>query len=173
MQEILELLKYTVPSLVVFLTAFFLIKVYLDSEQKKILLEIKKSNQNSILPLRLQAYERMVLLMERLSPNSLIMRVKRSGMTAADLQVALHAEVRTEFDHNLSQQLYISNEAWKLVKNTKEEIIKLINLSYSKIRAEDSALELSKAIFDRFMALEQSPTQKVIEYLKEEARELF
>lgn len=173
MELVFDLLMILLPSVVVFFTAYLVIKTYLEEDRQKKALDLRSMNQKSVTPVRLQAYERLILLMERLSPNSLIMRVNKSGMTAADLRAGLLNEIRAEFDHNLSQQLYISKEAWNLVRNAKEETVKLINLSYSKVKTDSNALDLSKAIFDHYMQLEYSPTRKVINYLKDEARELF
>ncbi|PSR06437.1 MAG: hypothetical protein BRD49_00490, partial [Bacteroidetes bacterium SW_10_40_5] len=127
MQYLLELLKILLPSVVVFLTAYYLINNFLETQQKNKMLELQLSNKQTILPVRLQAYERVLLLLERISPENIVMRIRKPDMTAADLQVALVNEVRNEFDHNLSQQLYLSDDAWYMVKSAKEEVIRIIN----------------------------------------------
>jgi replication fork clamp-binding protein CrfC len=94
-------------------------------------------------------------------------------MTAADLQVALLKDIRAEYNHNLSQQLYLSNDAWILVRNAKEELIKLINLCYGQVKPDDKAMELTRVIINTLMQSEKSPTEPAIRYVKEEAQNLF
>jgi hypothetical protein len=157
----------------VFATAYFVLRQFFLNEQKKSLLEIKMKNQQQLTPIRLQAYERLVLLLERISPNSLVMRVNLPGMSAFQLQTALIRNIREEFEHNLSQQVYVSTPAWELVRNTKEETIKLVNISASKLNDTASGTELSTLILEYSMQSANSPGMKAIEYLKNEIRQLF
>lgn len=166
-----EALAYTLPSIVVLVTALFLLTRFFENEERKRDYELRVKNRNTTLPIKLQAYERMILFLERISPNNLIFRVKKQGMSAKDLETALLKEIRTEFEHNLSQQLYVSPNTWQVIKNTKEEIIKLINLSFTKLSDDATAMDLSKAIFDNMMQMERSPTQKAIMYIKKEAQQ--
>lgn len=168
---VFEALTYALPSLIVFLLSIYMLNSFFRNEEQKREYEMRIQNRNAALPIRLQAYERMILFLERITPNNLIFRVKRKGMSASDLENALLSEIRKEFEHNLSQQLYLAPSTWQVVKNTKEEIIKLINLSYSKLPEKASALDLSKTIFDNLMQMEKSPTQHAILYIKREAQE--
>jgi hypothetical protein len=157
----------------VFITAYFVLKQFFLNEQKKSLLEIKMKNQQQLTPIRLQAYERLVLLLERISPNSIVLRVYQQGMSAFQLQSALIRNIREEFEHNLSQQVYVSTPAWELVRNTKEETIKLVNISASKLNDNATGTELSTLILEYSMQSTNSPGMKAIEYLKNEIRQLF
>ena len=171
--EYTELLLYFVPALLVLVTAFFLIKKFLDDSYKLKLLEVRKASQKDILPLRLQAYERLCLFLERITPVNMIPRVHQSGMTAKQLQSQLLTTVRTEFEHNLSQQLYVSSAAWEAVKNAKEDVVKLVNSAVVSTTDNASALDLSKAIFSIVIRNETSPTQKAIDFLKQETRSIL
>ena len=93
----------------------------LDNKQKKRLLELKKDERKVITPIRLQAYERSTLFLERISPEALIPRVHKNGMSARQLQQEMLNDVRREFDHNLSQQMYMSDQVWMVIKKAKEE----------------------------------------------------
>jgi CRISPR/Cas system CMR subunit Cmr4 (Cas7 group RAMP superfamily) len=168
-----DVLKVVLPSGLVFLTAYYAIKKFLENEEKKQLLLIRKDSQKMITPIRLQAYERVTMYLERISPNSLINRVYKNGMTARMLQVELLNTIRNEFNHNLSQQVYLSDGAWNLVKNSKEEMIKLINLSSTRVKDDSSGVELSKVILQVTMKIKKLPTDIAIEYLKKEIRQLF
>ncbi len=94
------------------------------------------SQKDNTLPLRLQAYERLILYLERISPDSLVMRMSRSNLSVAQFQNELVTSVRTEFEHNLAQQTYISSQSWEKVKSARNSIIKLI--SESAVGAESS-----------------------------------
>ncbi len=173
MDEFLDILKYILPAGVVFATAYYLIKVMLDNESRKRLMEIKLKNQTTVTPVRLQAYERIVLFLERISPNNLIFRVFDPEFSSAQFQAILTQAIRDEYEHNLSQQLYISSPAWEIVKNAKEEMIKMINVAAVELSSEANATELSGKIFAMSSEINQLPVNKAIEVLKNEVRQLF
>jgi hypothetical protein len=134
---------------------------------------IRGEEQKIILPIRLQAYERIVLFLERISPNNLIMRLNQPEMSSLQLQSTLIKTIREEFEYNLSQQLYISLKGWELVKNAKEETIKLINIASGKIPETASAAELVKIIFDLALEQDRLPVDVVIDEIKKEIQKIF
>lgn len=171
--EILEILKYTLPAVIVFLTAYFVLREMIRKDQKKQRFEMLLQNQKTVLPIRLQAYERLTLFLERITPDSLLMRVSKSGMKVGDLHQALLHAIRTEYEHNMSQQIYVSNRAWEIVKNARSGILKLINTSADSLKPGDPALKLSKLILERTLNVEKHPTQVAIAFLKAELGELL
>lgn len=173
MDKVFDILIIVLPSLIVFLTAFYTLKKFMDNEQKKRLLDLRKDTQKVITPIRLQAYERAALFLERISPEALVTRVYNNGMTARLLQAELIKTVRSEFDHNLSQQIYMSDNAWARIKNAKEEMIKLVNLASSKMRDDGRGIDLSKIILKVSLQVEKLPTQAALEYIKKEIRQSF
>ena len=173
MDALLEILKIVLPSGIVFATSYFLVKNFLNSEHEKRLSEARLANQQTITPIRLQAYERIILFLERISPNSLIARVYKNGMSSRQLQAELLKTIRAEFEHNLSQQIYMSNKTWEMVKGAKEENIKLINLASTKVLDNASGLDLSQTIIQMNSQLVKSPTQTAIENIKSEIEERF
>jgi hypothetical protein len=184
MGSVLEIIKYVLPSVVVLLTAYFLIKAFLqneekkyqirhESEQKQKLLEIQLNSKKTITPIKLQAYERLVLFLERVSPHSLIIRVNSPYFTAKQMQAKLVQTIREEYEHNLSQQLYVSKGAWELIKKAKDETIKLINSAGLSMGENSKANELNTKIFEKVAELTQLPTEKALDYLKKEIVEFF
>lgn len=173
MSDILDILKYILPSLVVLGTSYLLIKMFLISEHKKQLVEIKRTNNETAVPIRLQAYERMALFLERISVNNLLMKVEHTSLNAAQFQSALLKIIRHEFEYNLSQQIYMSNESWELIKKAKEDTIRLINLSTSKLNDDASAFELSKIIINESLLDKKSSSKQALEFLKKEISEIF
>lgn len=173
MDHLFELLKLILPALIVFLTAFYMIKKFIGNEDKKRLAALKEEGHKFVMPIRFQAYERMIIFLERISPESLLMRVHKPGMSARLFQAELLQTIRTEFEHNISQQIYVSNAGWDLVKRAKEETIKLINISSGKVNDNASGIELSKAIFKILSEIGKVPTQIAIDFLKKEIRQSF
>ncbi|MFM7902420.1 MAG: hypothetical protein ACKPAD_10600 [Bacteroidota bacterium] len=167
------LLFAIVPGLLVFLTAYFMIKRFIDNEQRMKFADIKASMKKDLLPLRLQAYERIVLFLERVSPNNLLNRVYETDMSVADFHRALLLTIRTEYEHNITQQVYMTNSVWNVVKNGRDELVKTINLAYGECNADAPGLELSKKIFEVMVRKNEFPIQSALDQVKNEAHQLF
>ena len=171
---ILEILKYTLPALIVFLTAYFLLTRYMNRDANLKAIELKMKRDKEIVMLRLQAYERLALFMERINFAPVITRVRTPDMLSSELQYAIVKNIREEFEHNLSQQIYVSSNAWNLIVQAKEEMMKTVNLIGSQLPSEASAGQLINALF---MGVQNAgaalPTEQALEYLKAECRELF
>ncbi len=173
MDIILEIIKYTLPALIVFLTAYVLIRAFIRNEEQRRNREISESTQKTILPIRLQAYERLALLLERISPESLIMRTNQPGMTAKQLHTELLSSIRAEFEHNLSQQVYISNEAWEMIRTARGNVINMINTAADQLKDDATAIILSQKIFEQVVQLKSPPVQEALELLKKEIKQFY
>lgn len=173
MDILFEILKYTIPSIIVFITAYFIIKSFMQNEGNKRRMEYRTNNQRLIVPIKLQAYERIILFLERISPESLLMRTQVPGQTSKQLQQDLLNIVRAEFEHNLSQQIYVTPQAWEVVKNTKENIVKLINTCSDFVKCDGPSIELSKVILETLMKNEKKPTAIALEFIKAEVSQFL
>ncbi len=173
MEDILEIIKYTLPSIIVFITVYYFLKKYFENEDKKRNQQLLMKNQDLITPLRLQAYERIIIYLERISPENLLIRTNKPGYSSKVLQAELLNTIRTEWEHNLSQQLYVTQNAWEVVKNAKANIIKHINIISEKVKGDTPAMNLSKAILESLMDQEKVPVREAINFLKEEMNKLF
>lgn len=173
MKDLLDILKYTIPSLLVFATAYFLIRQFIRRDEQKQQQELILNNRKQITPMRLQAYERITLLLERISPDSLIIRLNESGKTNQWLQHTLLSTIRQEFEHNLTQQLYVSPKAWELTRNAKESIIQLINSAALHLDPNNSSLELCQMILKQYMESNTTSDRQALDYLKREIHTLF
>jgi len=171
--DIFDILKIVLPAAIVFLTAYYAIKKFLENDQKKRSQELRNDGQKLVTPIRLQAYERVVMFLERIGPEALLGRLDKTGMSAKELQLSLIGTINNEFNHNLSQQLYMSNEAWIKVKAGKEEMIKLINIASSKLEVNASGAALSKMILTLTIQVGKLPVQEAVDYLKAELRQSF
>jgi hypothetical protein len=173
MEAFLEVLKYTLPALIVMGTAYLIIKTFIDDERQKRRIEFRTNNQKVITPIRLQAYERIVLFLERISPDSLIMRLQSPGLTSQKLQSDMLSLVRAEFQHNMSQQIYISNQAWEVTKSAKENIIKIINTAGDKISPDAPLKEFNKKLLESIVSYDKLPNHTAIEFIKNEITQFF
>jgi hypothetical protein len=169
----LQILLVLVTGAIVFFTAYYLLKMFFENESKKRMTDYKTQNMKLITPVKLQAYERIILLLERISPNSLMLRLQVPGMEARQLQKEMLSLIRAEFEHNLSQQIYMSDKAWDIASSAKENVVKLINLSSQKVAPEAPAMELSNLIMDTWMGMNPTPTQTAIGYIKSEINTVF
>ena len=166
---ILEIIKTTVPALIVFLTVYFLMKHYLANQYNLQLLDYKQNQQKTTIPLRLQAYERLSLFCERISIPNLVLRLRTENMTAAELRFAMMIAVQKEFEHNITQQVYVSDQLWQIVKIARDDVVNVLNLVYSNINAEDDARDYSRAMFEFLEQREQVPLDKALVAVKKEA----
>ena len=173
MDAILEIIKLSISGLIVFATTYYVLKQMLDTQYRRKELELRRELKQSMTPNRVNAYERLLLLLERIHPSELVLRTHKKGMKSLTFQAELVKAVRDEFQHNLTQQMYISNTAWNLIKNAKEETIKLINIASSQLPKDASGVDLSNAIFQIMMKMEQSPVEIAKDYLKAEVRKAF
>lgn len=135
--------------------------------------DIRSKNTEITLPLRLQAYERMCLFLERITPNNLLLRLVPSASNALELQQILLFEIREEYNHNLAQQLYISIDAWAQVSNAMNEIVSIINQAALEVDAEMPASELAKKIFAKVIEQEIQPTTHALKFVKQEIQGIF
>jgi len=168
-----DILKISIPALIVFFTAWVLIRNLIRNDQDKRRQEIILQGARNITPIRLQAYERIVLLLERISMESLLVRTSSPDLTAGQLQSALLTTIRNEYEHNLSQQIYMSPQAWEVVKNARSNAIRIINSEAEKIKNDAPSIELSKRILSTIMELEKEPTRVAIEFVKEEVSRII
>jgi hypothetical protein len=168
-----NILLAVLPSVVVFLTAFYIIKKFMENEQRRTLFEMKTQSQKVVTPVRLQAYERIALFLERINPQNMIMRVHKTGMSGRLLQTELLKNIRAEYEHNLAQQVYMSSNAWKAVRAAKEETIKLLNIAATKVPDDATGTEYARIIFELSGQLEQSPSDFALDFIKKEIKSLF
>ncbi|HRN37357.1 MAG: hypothetical protein M9900_06030 [Flavobacteriales bacterium] len=175
--QFFQVLLALLPSVVVFLTAFYLLRQFLGSRSRQqnveLLADAKREDRKHTLPLRLQAYERLILFLERISPGALVFRVHKANMTSRSLHAELLATVREEFEHNVTQQIYVSERAWEQVKMAKEETARIINIAAEGLPEGANGTALSQRVFETAGRLTHLPTQQAIGVLKEEVRRLF
>jgi hypothetical protein len=153
---------------------------FLFWKQRKEAAQITKENQNknqvdiSTKQLQLQAYERLTLLADRIAIPNLVNRVNQPGLSARDMQLLLTQSVRQEFEHNITQQIYVSAEAWDAVRNLKEQNLLIINQVASYLPPEATGLDLNKALLEVLVQNPKSSLHNIVsDALSYEAKKLM
>jgi hypothetical protein len=169
----MELLKIILPAILVLLTAYLMIDKYLRNEEKRRRFELFRDGLKTITPIRLRAYERLILVLERTVPSALILNVAKPGLTNMQLHTLLLDSIRQEFAHNLSQQVYISDELWNSIRNAQESLLKLVNTCAARCNPNETANQLSQLIIEVYRSSEHTPSEIAMEKLKLEVRKYF
>jgi len=173
MEIAFQLALIILPAGAVLITAIYFMRQIAQRDIRASHLEQKAERQKFFLPHRAEAYQRIILLMERIHPNSLVMRLNNPGLPATAFQIKLLEAVREEFDHNIAQQMYISSDAWEMSKKAKDETVKIINLAGQQMVPTSTAMDLSGKIFEIVGEVGVLPTEIAVRALKEEVQRLF
>lgn len=166
----MQILGYIIPSLVVFACVWIVLHKVYQNEDHKRQWELKKQSQKEISGVRLRAYERLTLLLERTQPEHLLMDLDFSCMTVAQLQQHLLRTVRLEFDHNLSQQIYVSDETWAKIIQARDEMGAFVTTMAQQMPQESTTIDYAKVLMTAYRNNGVTPHQVAMEALKSEAR---
>ena len=168
-----EILKYTIPALLVMLTTWLILWKMLQEERAKRELELKRNAQKETLALRLRGYERMAMLLERTTPEALLRDLDVQDLNAQQISTLLLQKLRLEFDHNLSQQIYVSDATWEAISEAREQMILFLSTTARQFPAETNGVEVAKLMLTAYAQNGETPNQKAMKILKDEASTLF
>jgi hypothetical protein len=168
-----EILKIIVPAVVVALTAYFIIREMLRKQLQMQDQRIRQERQSSVTPLRMQAYERISILIERLSLPGMLMRTDSSGMQANTLKIALMMNVQQEFEHNISQQIYVSEKLWEIIKATRDDLIQFLGAVSEKLPKGATAQVYRETLLAYHQQREYDPVATAQMAIRKEATSLF
>lgn len=169
--KILELTFYTLPALITAGVAYVFLKKFIQNDDSRRRFLLMRENQKQALPLRLQAYERMALFLERISLSKLILRVAPIGNDVKDYQNLLIHHIEQELEHNLTQQIYITDECWNTILKAKSSVIQII-----REVAHDSTVQTVQQFREQVLSVQlenESPTNLALQYLKAEVQTFF
>jgi hypothetical protein len=172
MDALIDFGKILIPASLVLYAAYLLVRSFLAKEIELKKLEIRSRSIETVLPLRLQAYERMCLFLERISPQNLLVRLNLGSMSSRDFHQVLLNEIRNEYNHNVSQQVFMSETSWELIRNAKEDLVVTINDAASEMTPESSSLDLSKRIFEKVINRPDPIAHALVE-IKREIQQTF
>jgi len=166
-------LKFTLAGIGTVYAAFYLIKPYLDKSESLQLMELKKTISNQTLPLRLQAYERIVLFVERVNPANMLIRLSEPGLSAAELHSIVTNDIRNEFQHNITQQVYVSTRAWTVVTRVKDDTLSVVTNAVKALPETATGLDLCKTVLAHLSHLEDNPYDIALKIVREDMEALF
>ncbi len=173
MDYLFDLFMVLLPAGMVVLVVQVIMHQYFSDRKRRDELRLKKASKEMIIPIQMQAYERLILFLERISPERLVMRVRKNNMGLQEFQLAMLKSIRSEFEHNLSQQLYVSADVWKLVVVAEEETSKLINLAATRLPENATAMDLATTLIEVANSNENLPTGVAMSALKTEFQNKF
>ena len=169
----IEILKYCVPALCVLLATWLIMHKFYKSEAEKRLWELKRLSQKEISPLRMRAYERLSLLLERTTPEHMLLELNLGEMTILQVQQHLMRTIRMEYDHNLSQQIYVSNQVWDAIIASRDQMVAFINTMAQQMPPESTALDYAKVLITAYTSNGQTANDQAMQLLRSEARSLL
>jgi len=173
MDPIFDLLKVLLPAGIFLYGMYLLVRSFINRDIEVRKLEVRSRAIETILPNRLQAYERITLFLERISPQNMLLRLNAPGISAHEFHRMLLDEIRNEYNHNVSQQVYMSEAVWNMVKNAKEDLVIQINEASQNMHPEATSLDLAKKIFELAMDKKVDPMGHAMSELKKEIQQVF
>jgi hypothetical protein len=171
LDKIIEILFSLLPALLVGAIAYYFFKQHIENEAGRRRYLLQKDIQKEAFPLRLQAYERMALFLERIAPSKLLIRINPISSNKEDYESLLIASVEQEFEHNLAQQIYVSDECWNIITAAKNATIQLIRKA-NNLEKTNTANELRENVLTELMD-KQSPSKAALSYIKQELGEMW
>lgn len=169
--NILGLLLYCVPAIITGGIAFLFFREHIDNENNRRNFLIQKDLQKDALPMRLQAYERLSLFLERIKPSKLLLRVQPMSSNKEDYESLLIANIEQEFDHNLAQQIYVTDKCWSITSTAKNATIQMIRKATLSEKV-NSADKLREVILSDMMD-KRAPSDAALSFIKEEVSEMW
>jgi hypothetical protein len=173
MDAIIDLAKVLLPAGIFLYGMYLIVRSFINRDIELRKLDVRSRAIETILPNRLQAYERLCLFLERISPQNMLLRLNAPGIPAREFHRMLLDEIRNEYNHNVSQQVYMSEAVWNLVKNAKEDLVIQINEASQGMHQESTSLDLAKRIFELAMEKKVDPMGHALSELKKEIQQTF
>ena len=168
-----EILKYCIPALCVLLATWLVMRQFYKAEADKRLWELKRLSQKEISPLRSRAYERLALLLERTTPEHMLLELNLGEMTVLQVQQHLIRTIRMEYEHNVSQQVYVTAEVWAMIQNAKEQTVAFVNSMVQQLPPESTALDYAKVMITAYSSNGDTPNELALQALKKEVQTLL
>ena len=168
----IEVLKYCVPALIVLLATWIVMHKLFSNEEQKREWELKRLAQKEISPIRLRAYERLALMLERTQPEHLLVDLDVSEMTIPQLQKRLLQTIRLEFDHNMSQQIYVSEQVWAQIMAARGQMLTFVTAMAVQLPKDSTTLDYARVLLTAYNTNGETASEAALRMLKAEAATL-
>ncbi len=173
MNQLFEISKYILPLIVLLIAIMIILNHFAKREKLKLKFDVIKANNKLTTPVKLQAYERIILFLERIRPDALALRLTKPKMTSKQIQMQMLSSVRNEFNHNLSQQLYLSDETWSAVVYAKEQVTRMINFAGTKVDPKTVSQAFTAVLIEMYNDADTKPIETAVDIVKKEAAQFF
>lgn len=170
---LIDIAKLAGGGLITVAGAYYLMKPDIQRYLRLKSMEVRKEERPQLLALRLQAHERLILFIERINPANLFIRLHQQGITVQQLQSIILQEIRAEYQHNVSQQLYVSATVWTIVSKLKEDTLAMVNNAVKSLPDDTAGVELSKRVLQHMTGMEENPYELTLELIKKDIHQLF
>ena len=152
-----QLAAFIIPAIVILSFAFYLFRMEFDKY-----LDVKYGKEltvaaDPLLPMKLQAHERMIVFVERINPSNVLIRLHQPGLSVADMQSLVINEINVEYQHNITQQLYIEDETWNVIRKLKDDTVAMIGQGAIGLPADATGTDLSKRVLQHLSAMQENP----------------
>lgn len=170
-EKIVDLFLFAIPALITGIIAYYFFKEHTKNEDGRRRFLLHKDMQVTAMPLRLQAYERMALFLERITPSKLLVRVVPNTSNKEEYESLLIATIEQEYEHNLSQQIYMTDECWNIITAAKNATIQLLRKA-SLLEKTDTANKLREVVLMEMME-RRAPSDAALSFIKQEVSEMW
>ena len=168
-----EIIKFTIPALIVFLTIYFLGKQFFANQTSQKVLDDRMQHRDKTMAIKLQAYERLVLFCDRIDVVNLALRLSAKDLSADDMTKAMLISIQKEYEHNLAQQIYVSDKLWQIISQAKTSTANLITTARNGLTKDATANDLLSAITKKINEIQLNPSDTAKSALRSEASHLF
>lgn len=168
-----DILSLTGGGIITTAAAYYLIRPDIQKYLKLKSAEVKIEAHPQLLMLRLQAHERLILFIERINPSNLLLRLHQNGLSVTHLQSMLLSEIRSEYQHNVAQQLYVSPVIWNVVSKLKEDTLAMVNNGVRNLPEDAPGVDLSKRILQHMATVSENPYELTLGLIKNDIQKLF
>jgi hypothetical protein len=166
---LLEVLKYTIPALIVWATVYYMAKTYLQQRWNEQMQLQRTSMRKESIPMKIQALERLSLFCERIQPSQVVSRVRNHEMDAKTLGRAMLIAVQKEFEHNVTQQIYVSDPLWEIIYIAKNEVLNLITECMDEVPDDATGAQLATVVIQKESAWQLNPARQALQAIRKEA----
>lgn len=173
MQVIFEILKITIPALIVFATAWYFLKQFTNTQYQLKYLETRQQSQQQTLTMQCTALERMALFCERISIYNLLLRMESSSQSVRDLEISMLLTIQQEYEYNLTQQIYVSAELWQVIRIARDHTVETIRQAASTLSPQDPAQKLRTALTNLIAQRDVEPLSKAIDAIRMECKKIM
>ncbi|MVN23212.1 DUF7935 family protein [Mucilaginibacter arboris] len=168
-----DIVKLTVSGLLVLFAAFYIAKPYLQRFENQQLIKLKQAANQQTLSLRLQAYERLTLFIDRTNPVNLLVRLNNHTFSAGELHYLILTEIRNEYQHNITQQIYVGDASWEIVNRVKNDTVSLMNSAVKALPPQATGLDFGKLVLEQIGRMENNPYELAAAIIRDEAAQLL